>query len=472
MVIKISKRSDVGGVVDYNTRKVEEGKAKILSSSLISSKDDEALTKADIIEGFSRRLSLNDRTKNTMTHISLNPSPEEDLSDMLLVKIAEDFIEQLGYERQPYVVVKHSDIEREHVHIILCNIDENGQKINDKYEKKRCNAIRKGIENKYGLVKAEGEQQTKRYAVQTADAKKGHHYDQLRDIAGGIAKDYIYGSVDHYRLLCQAHNIVAEVSGDDKHGKAEFIYGIGPDFASPPIKGSEFDEEAGLKYKDIAKRAEENKEKVRQHCASTALREVVRGLMASDNLDSLRKQSVRLGLDFHFRTKDDGRVYGLTIIDHKKKAVFNASDLGRDLSARHWQKFFGDAATGGEPLSLQPDEHRLSDHTPAAFEPEATPVATQSHGTPSQATSSPIEEREPAEPVTVKGDIGEVMGEAYEPEPMPLSDDGELTIDDINAIINVGYMIDTSMWRGGGSKYRPDEDEEEKKKKKRKKKHI
>ena len=40
-------------------------------------------------------------------------------------------MQKLGYGNQPYIVLKHSDIKREHLHIISLRIDENGKKIND-----------------------------------------------------------------------------------------------------------------------------------------------------------------------------------------------------------------------------------------------------------------------------------------------------------------------------------------------------
>src|SRR3712207_9000129 len=54
------------------------------------------------------------RTKKTVFHCSLNPHPDEKLSDELLVQIAKEYMEALGYGKQPYIVFKHNDIAREH----------------------------------------------------------------------------------------------------------------------------------------------------------------------------------------------------------------------------------------------------------------------------------------------------------------------------------------------------------------------
>ena len=43
-------------------------------------------------------------------------------------------MEALGYGKQPYIVFKHNDIAREHIHIISLRVDGDGRKINDKFE--------------------------------------------------------------------------------------------------------------------------------------------------------------------------------------------------------------------------------------------------------------------------------------------------------------------------------------------------
>jgi len=81
------------------------------------------------------------RTKKTVFHCSLNPHPDEKLSDERLVQLAKEYMESLGYGKQPYIVFKHNDIAREHIHIVSLRVDFDGNKINDKYEGRRSKKI-------------------------------------------------------------------------------------------------------------------------------------------------------------------------------------------------------------------------------------------------------------------------------------------------------------------------------------------
>ena len=52
---------------------------------------------------------------------------------------------------QLYIVFKHKDIDREHLHIVSLRIDAAGRKIRDSHERERSMAILRALEQKYGL---------------------------------------------------------------------------------------------------------------------------------------------------------------------------------------------------------------------------------------------------------------------------------------------------------------------------------
>lgn len=60
-------------------------------------------------------------------------------------------MERMGYGQQPYVVFLHTDIDRQHLHIVSLRVDARGHKIDHSFERRRSNEIRKELEKEYGL---------------------------------------------------------------------------------------------------------------------------------------------------------------------------------------------------------------------------------------------------------------------------------------------------------------------------------
>ena len=67
-------------------------------------------------------------------YVLLNPSPEDKLTGEQLRETAKEYMERMGYGDQPYIVFKHNDISREHLHLVSLRVDENGHKLSHDFE--------------------------------------------------------------------------------------------------------------------------------------------------------------------------------------------------------------------------------------------------------------------------------------------------------------------------------------------------
>ena len=152
MIAKISATENLGGALGYNFKKVEKGEANILLAAELYQSKEGRYTMEDVLADMEALIPKNCRTKKTVFHCSLNPHPDEKLSDERLTQIAKEYMEALGYGNQPYIVFKHNDIAREHIHIVSLRIDGEGKKINDKFEKRRSKQITDTLERKYNLI--------------------------------------------------------------------------------------------------------------------------------------------------------------------------------------------------------------------------------------------------------------------------------------------------------------------------------
>ena len=135
------------------------------------------------MESFWPYLEANRRTTNTVFHASLNPSPEDRLTDEQLRKIACEYMERMGYGNQPYIVFKHKDIERQHLHIVSLRVDEQGRKLPHDFEARRSMEILRDLERKYGLHPSiKGEEQADRLGLRKVNYKEGNVKQQISSV--------------------------------------------------------------------------------------------------------------------------------------------------------------------------------------------------------------------------------------------------------------------------------------------------
>lgn len=111
MVAKISSTANLAGALGYNFRKVEAGEARVLLASGLTTNRDGNISLERALEDMQLLLPAVIRTKKPVFHVSLNPHPDDSISDEDLEKIAACYMERLGYGNQPYIVFKHNDIK-------------------------------------------------------------------------------------------------------------------------------------------------------------------------------------------------------------------------------------------------------------------------------------------------------------------------------------------------------------------------
>ena len=122
MVAKINIGSNLYGALAYNQEKVDEGLGKILGSNLVFEPADGQFNVSESMNDFMQFVPAHFRTEKPVFHVSLNPHPDDRLSDDQLADIGREYMEKLGYGNQPYLIFKHEDIGREHLHIVSLRV--------------------------------------------------------------------------------------------------------------------------------------------------------------------------------------------------------------------------------------------------------------------------------------------------------------------------------------------------------------
>ena len=132
MVAKINTGSSMFGALAYNQEKVDNGEAKVLFSNKMLLNEDGHFSIGECMRSFEMQMPVQLSTQKPILHISINPHPEDVLSDQQLSDIAKEYMQKLGYGGQPYLVYKHTDIDRHHIHIVGLRVDENGRPLRTK----------------------------------------------------------------------------------------------------------------------------------------------------------------------------------------------------------------------------------------------------------------------------------------------------------------------------------------------------
>ena len=167
------------------------------------------------METFDNQSALNERVKEPVIHISLNPSPQDELTEGQLASLAAEFMEKFGYGRQPYLVYLHTDIDRKHLHIVSHRVRNDGQKIDYYREAHRAMAICREMEQKYGLHPP-GKSDTRQEiaALRKVDYPAGDVKEQVKRTARTLIERYNVRSLPELNTLLELYNIrIDEVKG-------------------------------------------------------------------------------------------------------------------------------------------------------------------------------------------------------------------------------------------------------------------
>ena len=222
MVAKIGVSNNLYGSLAYNFEKIREKEARILGTSRLSVLVSEELSFGVCLRDFEDALPNRCRCKSPIIHISLNPHPDDKLTDEQLEDIGREYMEKLGYGEQPYIIFKHEDLARDHIHIVSLRVDAAGRKINDSFEHRRSKEITNELEQKYGLKPANNQERTMFDEVRKADVSKGNVKKQIAAIVRPLVKNYRFQSSGEMNALLSLYNVTSEEVRGEHRGKPRF----------------------------------------------------------------------------------------------------------------------------------------------------------------------------------------------------------------------------------------------------------
>ena len=315
------------------------------------------------VQAFEPYIALNSHVRKPVIHISLNPSPKDILSKEQMTVLAQEFMEKFGYGNQPYIVWLHEDIDRKHMHIVSARINEKGEKIDHNREAIRAQNICRDMEVKYGLHPTLGEHSERELlSLQKVDYPKGDVKAQVKHTARTLLECYNCHSLAEYNTLLNLYNVTiyevrGSVDGKEYHG---IMYGVLDDDgqqAGTPFKSSKFGKVFG--YEALQKKFTATAEKVKRNSLTERARqEIVKAMQDISTKEAFARKLKDADIEVVYRINPEGRLYGITFIDHTTRTVFNGSRLGKAFSANVFNELFNNPDADRERLIPQPEQER------------------------------------------------------------------------------------------------------------------
>lgn len=338
MVAKISVSGSLAGAINYNMNKLKVDTATILlTNKILCPEPNEAFRASDMMKDFELFMPQRYRTENPVFHVSLNPHPDDKLSDVELSLVAEEYMKRMGYGAQPYVVFKHHDISRHHLHIVSVRVNAQGKKINDKFERRRSKDITRSLEQKYGLHTAEKVSKKRKPELKMVDVHSGNVKEQVENVVREVIGKYHFLTFNEYKAVLTKFNIAAEEVKGSHYGNSYsgIVYSATDNDDSKvgnPFSATTLGKFAGSEA--LERKYQASKEHLEKSRPGTPLKRAIdQAFAGATTKEQLQRNLFQSGIGVVYRENAAGRLYGVTFIDHNTGVVLNGSRLGKEYAA-------------------------------------------------------------------------------------------------------------------------------------------
>lgn len=297
----LSSTSSFNGVT-YNTNKTQNEKGELTRLRNFGYLQDSNNVGPNEVKNYliahsNRNSIVKDKQFHAMISCKGREYSKEELTD-----IAHEWVDKMGYGKNPFLIVFHKDTANNHVHIVSSRIDKEGKKISDSFEKLRAQEaineiMRMNPKHEAGRVaetlrsfsfstKAQGF-----LILENLGFKVREKVEQIELIKYGLVQGQI--PVSEFNQKIQSYQLDKDRAKQlkailDRYSK---VYQTLPTCLFEPKPGGKKGNQTGYR---------------------------------SDLGDFIRD---KFGLQLIFHGKDGKRPYGYSLIDHANKIIFKGSEV-------------------------------------------------------------------------------------------------------------------------------------------------
>ena len=312
MIVKIlgSASSNFHGV-QYNDKKVEKGTGELMLMKNFPSFINENSSQEGV-RNYLKSISKNEKVKKPQFHAVISTKFQQHNKEEL-AKVAEDFMQEMGYGNQPFIVVFHNDTENNHVHIVSTRVDKStGKKLNDSYEK---------LKAQKSLI----------------EIKERIYGKNNEDIINKLLS-YNISSLKQLEILMEKNGFKLVNNKNDENAldilkngvREKTINGNQLNFSNPKNDNRAKQIKAILnKYKEVYSNKVfkvEDRRYLEKMLPEEKQKENWKPKIEFES-ELQKKLKEVFGIDVVFHHKDELHPFGYTLIDHKSEAIYKGSDI-------------------------------------------------------------------------------------------------------------------------------------------------
>lgn len=342
MVARFVSGKSIWGAISYNEEKVEKGTAKPIYAERYA-KNLEDLSFCDKVNRLKNLAALNLRTRRNCVHISLNFDPSEKLDTEILSKIAQSYMQKIGFGKQPFLVYRHFDAGHPHIHIVSTNILSNGDRIPlHNIGRHQSEQARKEIERDFHLIKAQGKQSIlpqniEPVILEKVSYGKSETKKAVSNIVQQIVSNFKFTSLAELNAVLKKYNIVAGrgIEGTRMYENSGLVYQVTNESGQKlgvPIKASSLPTKPTLKKLELL--FEQNK--ISRKPYRELLKNLITKVAGTPGITEIKQfiaEMEKAGVTTVLRKNAEGRIYGITFVDNRSRTVFNGSDISKEFTA-------------------------------------------------------------------------------------------------------------------------------------------
>lgn len=180
MIAKIVTGKSFGGAVRYLLEK--SGHARMIDSDGVELSDIRSL-----IGSFNFQRKVRPEKTEIVGHISLSFHKDDKprLTDGFMAGLAREYMQRMGITDTQYIVVRHTDTEHPHLHILYNRVKYDTKLVRSHNERIRSVAVCKAMKQKYGLTFSEGKESVKVEKLHDPDKVKYRIYEAVKTALKG-----------------------------------------------------------------------------------------------------------------------------------------------------------------------------------------------------------------------------------------------------------------------------------------------